>query len=99
MWHPHLARDLRARRPCHVAKIHQNLMAVIQCWIKSLSITQLHNLTGGESRGPSPLKVVQTGVRLVICAILARRMRAGEHHTQSEGLAESSRWSESAETT
>src|SRR5437763_1382159 len=24
------------------------------------SITQLHNLTGGESRGPSPLKVVAT---------------------------------------
>jgi hypothetical protein len=37
MWHAHLARDLRAGRPCHVAKIHQNLMAVIECWIKSLS--------------------------------------------------------------
>ena len=24
------------------------------------SITQLHNLTGGESRGPGPLKVVAT---------------------------------------
>src|SRR2546421_526435 len=27
---------------------------------KGCSITQLHNLTGGESRGPGPLKVVAT---------------------------------------
>src|SRR5258705_8013441 len=41
----------------------------------------------------------QTGVRLAICAILASRMRPFEHQSQPEGLQESSRWSESAETT
>ena len=56
MWHAHLARDLRAGRPCHVAKIHQNLMAVIECWIKSLSASS-------AKTSDSSLRLISPGIR------------------------------------
>ena len=78
MWHAHLARDSRAGRPCHVAQIHQYLMAVIDCWIKSLSASS-------AKTSDSPLRLISPGIRnrWNVSAVTCHRFGRSEFRLQA----------------